>query len=154
MLEPASPKKQRRLRYYVEDDKGGEGGGGIGGIGGGGARAPLLKDESGVGGVWWMQCEWIREMSVQAGDHMIIVGEVLAVGKYRRRNERKGLVYLNGNYKTCGNPQGVRMDRFGVRNKEDVVLLQERVELFGEGVRELASLIKSINQKKGGFRSK
>lgn len=110
----------------------------------------MLKDESGVGGVWWMQCEWIREMSVQAGDHMIIVGEVLAAGKYNRRNERKGLVYLNGNYMTCGNPQGLRRDRFGARNKEDVALLQERVELFGEGVRELAALIKQI---KKGFRS-
>lgn len=117
------------------DDKGG-------GIGG----APVLKDESGVGGVWWMQCEWIREMSVQAGDHMIIVGEVLAAGKYRRRNERKGLVYLNGNYKACGNPQGVRMDTFGTRNKEELVLLQERVELFGEGVRELATLIKHVRK--------
>lgn len=146
----------------MEDDKVGEGGrgilGGLRGIGGigGGARAPLLKDESGVGGVWWMQCEWIREMSVQVGDHMIIVGEVLAAGKYRRRNERKGLVYLNGNYKLCGNSQGVRMDRFGARNKEDVVLLQERVELFGERLRELATLHKKAynKQKMGSDRVK
>ena len=144
MLEPASPKKQRRLSYYVVDDKKG---GGI--VGGGGGAAPLLKDESGIGGLWWMQCEWIREMSVQVGDHMIIVGEVLAAGKYRRRNERKGLVYLNGNYKVCGNPQGVRMDRFGARNKEEVVLLQERIELFGEGVRDLATLIKHKHTKRG-----
>lgn len=110
--------------------------------GGGTGRAPVLKDEPEVGGLWWMQCEWIREMSVQAGDHMIIVGEVLAAGKYTRRNERKGLVYLNGNYRACGNPQGVRRDRFGARNRETVVMLQERVELIGEVVRELAALIK------------
>lgn len=134
MLEPASPRKQRILKYYVDDK-----GGGIGG-------APVLKDELGVGGVWWMQCEWIREMSVQAGDHMIIVGEVHAAGKYQKRNERKGLVYLNGNYTACGNPQGVRRDRFGARNKEEVVILQERVELFGERVRELAALIKKARK--------
>lgn len=134
MLEPASPKKQRILRHYVDDKAGRTGG------------APVLKDEPGMGGVWWMQCEWIREMSLQAGDHMIVVGEVLAAGKYTRRNERKGLVYLNGNYMACGNPQGVRRDRFGARNKEEVVTLQERVKLFGEGVRELTALIKQVRK--------
>ncbi|MCJ1462181.1 hypothetical protein MMC07_000781 [Pseudocyphellaria aurata] len=55
---------------------------------------PLLK--SGQGGQWWMRCRWVREKSVQVGDHAIMVGEVLSAGRYRKRNERKSLFYLNG----------------------------------------------------------
>ncbi len=67
----------------------------------------MLRDD-GQGALWWMHCEWVREMSMQVGDHAIMVGEVVAAGKFGKRNERKGVVYLNGIYKECFNPKGER----------------------------------------------
>lgn len=48
-----------------------------------------------------MRCNWVREKSVQVGDHAIMVGEVVSAGNYDKRDERKCLFYLNGAYREC-----------------------------------------------------
>lgn len=54
----------------------------------------------GAGGVWWMRCTWVPEKSMEVGDHMIVVGEVMETGKYGEGGEGRVVVYLNGGYRS------------------------------------------------------
>ena len=52
----------------------------------------------GTGGTWWMHCRLVQEKCVEVGDHVIVVGEVLACGGYLG-GEGTGLVYAEGGYR-------------------------------------------------------
>ena len=56
------------------------------------------KLKPGMGGTWWMHCRLVQEKCVEVGDHVIVVGEVLACGGYWR-GEGTGLVYAEGAYR-------------------------------------------------------
>ncbi|MCJ1271356.1 hypothetical protein MMC22_011256 [Lobaria immixta] len=73
---------------------------------------------AGQGGVWWMRCNWVREKSVQVGDHAIMVGEVVSAGMYEKRKEFKTLFYLNGSYRWCSTQDPGRNYNFSSKKEE------------------------------------
>ena len=60
----------------------------------------ILRDW--IAGSWWMECRLASGPSVEVGDHMIVVGEVLKAGNYgdweNRRVWEEPLLYANGAY--------------------------------------------------------
>lgn len=65
--------------------------------------------KKGMGGLWWMRCEWVENTSVRVGDHMIMVGRVKEAGRYEDEGAGyKRLVYADGEYWRLG---GIVSDR-------------------------------------------
>lgn len=58
-----------------------------------------------------MHCNWVREKSVQVGDHVIMVGEVVSAGKYSKRNAGNCLFYLNGAWRACPKKEAQPTDK-------------------------------------------
>ena len=59
--------------------------------------------KKGMGGLWWMRCEWVENTSVRVGDHMIMVGRVKEAGRYEDEGAGyKRLVYADGEYWRLG----------------------------------------------------
>lgn len=50
------------------------------------------------GGVWWMKCIWEEGMSVEVGDHVVVVGRVVEAGRYEGGRGRVGMVWMDGGY--------------------------------------------------------
>ena len=68
--------------------------------------------KNGLGGLWWMRCEWQEYMSVKIGDHMVMVGRVKEAGMYEdsARAEDKRLIYADGEYWRLGEAISSRGD--------------------------------------------
>lgn len=71
-------------------------------------RSGMLKP--GRGAIWWMRCRWAQQRSQPVGDHVIVVGEVVAADYYTRSLDEKvgasdkPLIYSQGKYRNAGPP--------------------------------------------------
>ena len=71
-------------------------------------RGGMLKP--GRGAIWWMRCRWAEQRSQPVGDHVIVVGEVVAASYYTRSVDEKvgasdkPLIYSQGKYRNAGPP--------------------------------------------------
>lgn len=55
--------------------------------------------------VWGMRCRWLQEKSVEVGDHMIMVGEVVEYETpLAMREDKNALVYMDGQYRDASKP--------------------------------------------------
>ncbi|MCJ1374885.1 hypothetical protein MMC20_006118 [Loxospora ochrophaea] len=63
--------------------------------------SPILKVE---GSLFWMECDWLKDKSVEVGDHVIIVGRVLDSGNYVNieGTDYAALIYSDGQYRRPG----------------------------------------------------
>ena len=52
-----------------------------------------------------MQCQWLKEKSIEIGDHMVMVGQVLSLQENGLKTEEsRVLIYSNGQYRYAGAP--------------------------------------------------
>ena len=49
-----------------------------------------------------MKCQWIKEKSVDVGDHVIVVGKLLEAGEYEGGHKLPRLIYSGGKYRKTG----------------------------------------------------
>ncbi|KAL9589594.1 MAG: hypothetical protein Q9203_001601 [Teloschistes exilis] len=59
------------------------------------------------GAIWWMRCQWLEDKSVQVGDHVVVIGEVISAGFYKvpdmhGRVVDKPLLYGQGQFRYAG----------------------------------------------------
>ncbi|KAI4104213.1 MAG: hypothetical protein L6R37_003382 [Teloschistes peruensis] len=59
------------------------------------------------GAIWWMRCQWLEDKSVQVGDHVVVIGEVISAGFYKVQNMHgrivdKPLLYGQGQFRYAG----------------------------------------------------
>ena len=53
------------------------------------------------GGAWWLSCDYVEEMCMKVGDHMIIVGAVKQAVEYEGK-KKMGLIYADQKYRRPG----------------------------------------------------
>ena len=52
-----------------------------------------------------LKCRWLREKSIEIGDHIIMIGQVLSVhDSNTNETKRRVLIYSNGQYRYAGDP--------------------------------------------------
>ena len=55
--------------------------------------------------IFRLECQWLREKSIEIGDHIIMVGQVLSAHKgHRHPLGGRALIYSNGQYRYAGDP--------------------------------------------------
>lgn len=96
------------------------------------------------GVVWWMRCEMMRQHCVEVGDHMIVVGRVIAQGTYDRVDRQEALVYSNGKYRLLGDSVIPESDALLIPN----LLPINRVEISQEKEHVASPKIQTADPKK------
>ena len=61
-------------------------------------------DDASQGLVWWMRCKIERKCSVFVGNHVIVIGKVVHLGRFKGGLDQEALVYSRGTYKLPGVP--------------------------------------------------
>ena len=62
------------------------------------------------GALWYMKCMWIKEKSIEIGDHWIMVGKVVDAGTERRVGGDVGLLWHQGEYRVAAESSGQEAD--------------------------------------------